>query len=76
MRAKGLVMEGLVVTAGLHMNAVVGDEGDHSWPVELATVILEGLVMPGCPADRVWWEQRCPVRCLIVRDIEQSLVVK
>jgi len=78
MRAKGLMVEGLAATADQTRVDVVSDEHDYLWPVELATYILDGLgdarvshqtvVMVGA--------QDVQSNVLIIRDIEQSLVVK
>jgi len=43
MRTKGLVMEGLAVTADRTQVDLVSDEGNHLGPIELAMDILDGL---------------------------------
>ena len=43
MRAKGLVMEGLAVTADRTQVDVVSDEGDHLGPIELVMDIIDSL---------------------------------
>jgi len=43
-------MEGLAATADRARVDVVGDEGDHSGPIELTTDVLERFGDAGCPA--------------------------
>ena len=48
---------------------VVGDEGNHSWPIELMTDVLsQAMVMVGA--------EDIQLDVLIVRNIEHPLVVK
>jgi len=78
MRAKGLMMEGFAATAHRTRVDVVGDEGNHSGPVELTTDVLDclgdarvsGQVMVMMRAEDVQLD------VLIVGDIEQSLIAK
>ena len=78
MRAKGLVMEGLAVTAHRTRVDVVSDKGDHSGPIELMRDVLNHL-------GNAWVSSQAMVMVgakdiqsdvLVVRNIEQSLVVK
>jgi len=57
---------------------VVSDEGDHLWPVELVTDILDGLGDAGVSGWMmvVVRAQDVQSNILIVGDIEQSLVVQ
>ena len=76
MGTKGLVMEGLAATADQTRVDVVGDERDHSWPVELVMYILDGLgdARVSCQMVVMVGAQDVQSGVLIVRDIEQSLV--
>ena len=78
MRAKGLMMEGLVVTAHQTRVDVVGDEGDHLGPIELTTDVLDCLGDAGVSSQAMIVMRAKDVQSdvLIVGDIEQSLVVK
>ena len=78
MWAKGLVMEGLAAPADRTIVDVVGDEGDHSGPVELAMDILDGLGDARVSSQTVVMVGVNDVQSdvLIVGDIEQSLVAK
>jgi len=78
MRAKGLVMEGLAATADQTRVDVVSDKCDHSWPVELATYILDGLGDARVSHQMmvVVGAQDVQSNVLIVGEIEQSLVAK
>jgi len=53
MGTKGLMMEGLAVMTDRAGLDIIGDEGDYAGPIELMTMFLIVLVMPGCPA-RQW----------------------
>ena len=76
MRTKGLVMGGLAAPADQTRVVVVGDEGDHLQPVELATDILEGLGDAGVSSQTMVMvgAQDVQLNILTVGDIEQSLV--
>jgi len=54
---------------------VVGDEHDHSWPVELVMYILDGLGDAGVSHQTmvVVGAQDVQSNVLIIGDIEQSL---
>ena len=78
MRAKGLMMEGLAAMADRTQMDVVGDEGDHLGPVELATDILDGLGDARVSSQMmvVVGVKDVQSDILIIGDIEQSFVVK
>src|SRR5882724_12325355 len=77
MRAKWLVVEGLAVTADRTRVDVVGDEGDHSGPIELMTDVLDRLGDARMSSQTMVMVGAKDVQSdvLIVGDIEQSLIV-
>jgi len=78
MRAKWLVVEGLVATADRTQVDVVGDEGDHPGPIELTTDVLDRLGDARVSSQLMVMVGAKDVQSdiLIVRDIEQFLVAK
>src|SRR5882724_11490602 len=77
MRAKWLVVEGLAATAERTRVDVVGNEGDHSGPIELTTDVLDHLGdgRMSSQAMVVVGVKDVQLDILIVGDIEQSLIV-
>ena len=78
MRAKGVVMEGLAATADQTQMDLVNDEGNHSGPIELVTDVLDclGDARMSSQAMIMMGVKDVQSDVLIVRDIDQSLVVK
>ena len=75
MRAKGLMVEGLAATADRTQVDVVGDEDNHSGPVELTTDVLDclGDARVSGQAMVVMRAEDVQSDVLIVGDIEQPL---
>jgi len=67
MEAEGLVVEGLSATAYQAQIDVVGEEGDHSWPIELMMDVLDHL----CEA---WVSSQAKVM-MGVKDIHSDVLI-